>query len=90
MIAASLNSALGRAGLLLMLAASVIGALSIVVGIWQRDKRLLRQAPRYAWLALAGAILSVIMMQRALITRDFSLAYVQPVSYTHLRAHQTS
>ena len=53
MIAASINSAFGRAGLLLMLAASVIGALTIVVGIWQRDKRLLRQAPRYAWLALA-------------------------------------
>ncbi len=79
MIAASLNSALGRAGLLLMLAASVIGALTIVVGIWQRDKRLLRQAPRYAWLALAGSLLAAVMMQRALITRDFSLAYVQQV-----------
>jgi cytochrome c-type biogenesis protein CcmF len=79
MIAASLNSALGRAGLLLMLAASVIGALTIVVGIWKGDKRLLRQAPRYAWLALAGSLLAAIMMQRALITRDFSLAYVQQV-----------
>ena len=79
MIAASLNSALGRAGLLLMLAASVIGALTIVVGIWQGDKRLLRQAPRYAWLALGGSLLAAIMMQRALITRDFSLAYVQQV-----------
>ena len=79
MIAASLNSALGRAGLLLMLAASVIGALTIVVGIWKGDKRLLRQAPRYAWLALGGSLLAAIMMQRALITRDFSLAYVQQV-----------
>ena len=79
MIAASINSALGRAGLLLMLAASVIGALTIVVGIWKGDKRLLRQAPRYAWLALAGSLLAAIMMQRALITRDFSLAYVQQV-----------
>ncbi len=79
MIAASINSAFGRAGLLLMLAASVIGALTIVVGIWQRDKRLLRQAPRYAWMALAGSLLAAIMMQRALITRDFSLAYVQQV-----------
>ena len=79
MIAASLNSAFGRAGLLLMLAASVIGALTVVVGVWQGDKRLLRQAPRYAWLALAGSVLSVVMMQRALITRDFSLAYIQQV-----------
>ena len=79
MIAASLNGALGRAGLLLMLASCTFGALSIGFGIWQRDRRLLRQAPRYAWLALAGCVLSVIMMQRALITRDFSLAYVQQV-----------
>jgi cytochrome c-type biogenesis protein CcmF len=79
MIAASINEALGRAGLLLMLAASVIGALTIVVGIWQRDRRLLKQAPRYAWLGLVGVILAVVMMQRALITRDYSLAYVQQV-----------
>jgi cytochrome c-type biogenesis protein CcmF len=79
MIAASLNSALGRAGLLLMLAASVIGALTIVFGIWQKDQKLIKQAPRYAWLALFGAILASVMMQRALITRDFSLAYIQQV-----------
>ncbi len=79
MIAASLNSALGRGGLLLMLAASVIGALTIVLGVWQKDRRLLKQAPRYAWLAAAGSILSVIMMQRALITRDYSIAYIQQV-----------
>lgn len=79
MIAASLNGALGRAGLLLMLAACTVGALTIVFGIWQKDRRLLRQAPLYAWLALAGCLLSVMMMQRALITRDFSLAYVQQV-----------
>jgi cytochrome c-type biogenesis protein CcmF len=79
MIAASLNSALGRAGLLLMLAASVIGALTIVLGIWQRDRRLLKQAPMYAWLALGGSLLASVMMQRALITRDFSIAYIQQV-----------
>ncbi|MGB3733886.1 MAG: heme lyase CcmF/NrfE family subunit, partial [Ilumatobacter sp.] len=79
MIAASLNSALGRGGLLLMLAASVIGALTIVIGVWQKDRRLLKQAPRYAWMAAAGSVLAVIMMQRALITRDYSIAYIQQV-----------
>ncbi|MEL6893894.1 MAG: cytochrome c biogenesis protein CcsA, partial [Actinomycetota bacterium] len=79
MIGASPNGALGRAGLLLMLAASVIGCLSVLWGIRQRDRRLLKQAPIYAWLGLAGAVLAVVMMQRALITRDFSLAYVQQV-----------
>ena len=79
MIAASLNEAVGRGGLLLMLAASVIGALTIVLGVWQKDRRLLRLAPRYAWLAAAGSVVAVIMMQRALITRDYSIAYVQQV-----------
>ncbi|MFN3255730.1 MAG: heme lyase CcmF/NrfE family subunit [Ilumatobacter sp.] len=79
MIAASINAALGRAGLLVMLAACVFGALSIMFGIWQKDRRLLRQAPRYAWLSLGGIVVAVVMMQRAMINRDFSLAYVQQV-----------
>jgi cytochrome c-type biogenesis protein CcmF len=79
MIAASLNAALGRAGLMLMLAASVFGALAVLYGIRRGDSRLLRQGPRYAWLAFAGIVLAVAMMQRALITRDFSMAYIQQV-----------
>ncbi len=79
MIAASLNSAVGRAGLMLMLGASVLGALAVLYGIRKGDKKLLRQSPRYAWLALAGITLSVVMMQRALMTRDFSMAYIQQV-----------
>jgi cytochrome c-type biogenesis protein CcmF len=78
-IAASLNGALGRAGLLLMLVASVFGIFALLYGIRRNDARLLRQGPRYAWLALAGAVLAVVMMQRALATRDFSLAYIQQV-----------
>ncbi|MEO1057545.1 MAG: heme lyase CcmF/NrfE family subunit [Actinomycetota bacterium] len=79
MIAASLNAALGRAGLLLMLAASVFGAFAVLYGIRQRNPKLLKQGPLYAWLAFGGAVLAAVMMQRALITRDFSLAYVQQV-----------
>jgi cytochrome c-type biogenesis protein CcmF len=82
MLAASINSALGRAGLMLMLASSVFGIFAILYGIRRGRKSLLRQAPRYAWLAFAGITLSVVMMQRALITRDFSLAYVQQVGST--------
>ena len=54
MIAASVNSALGRAGLLLMLAASVVGALTVFVGVQRGDKRLLRQGARYSWMAFGG------------------------------------
>jgi cytochrome c-type biogenesis protein CcmF len=79
LIAASVNAALGRAGLLLMLAASIFGALTVLYGIRHRDRRLLKQAPLYAWFAFGGIVVSVLMMQRALITRDFSLAYIQQV-----------
>ena len=79
MFAASINSALGRAGLFLMLAASVFGAFAAFYGVRRNEPRLVRQAPRYALLAFAGVTLSVVVMQRALITRDFSLAYVQQV-----------
>jgi len=79
MIAASVNAALGRAGLLLMLAASVFGALTVLYGVRRNEPRLLRQGARYAWLALGGGVLSIVMMQRALITRDFSMAYIQQV-----------
>jgi cytochrome c-type biogenesis protein CcmF len=79
MLAASVNAVLGRAGLVLALAAATIGALSTVHGIRRGDRKLLRQAPWYAWMCLAGVALAVLMMQRALITRDFSLVYVQQV-----------
>jgi cytochrome c-type biogenesis protein CcmF len=79
MIAAGVNAALGRSGLMLMLVASVFGAFAVLYGIRRNDQRLLRHAPRYAWLAFGGIVLSVVMMQRALATRDFSMAYIQQV-----------
>ena len=79
MLAASLNSALGRAGLMLCLAAAVFGAMATIYGIRRHDAKTLRMAPLYAWLCVGGAVLAIVMMQRALITRDFSLAYVQQV-----------
>ena len=79
MLAASLNGAFGRAGLVLALAASVSGALATVAGIRRHDNRLTRHAMWYAAMVAGGAVLAVAMMQRALITRDFSLEYVQQV-----------
>src|SRR4051795_7284881 len=79
MLAASLNSALGRAGLMLALAAASFGAMATIYGIRRHDVRTLRMAPRYSILCLAGATLAFLMMERALITRDFSLRYVQQV-----------
>jgi cytochrome c-type biogenesis protein CcmF len=78
-IAVSLNGALGHAGLLLVLAASTVGALSTGTAIVTGNRRGVRQAPIYAWLMLAGALLAVFAMQRALEMRDYTLAYIQQV-----------
>jgi len=78
-LAASLNGTIGRAGLLLVLAATVSGALSTAYAIRKGDARMSSQSRWYALLALLGAVVAVAMMQRALITRDFELAYVQQV-----------
>ncbi len=83
MLAVSVNGALGNAGLLLMLAASLIGALTTGLAIVTGNHKGIRQGPVYAALILTGAVLAVLVMLRALIQRDYSLAYVQQVgSYT--------
>ena len=79
MLAVSLNGALGHAGLMLVLAASIVGAMSTGLAIVTGNRRGVRQAPVYAWLVLAGALVAVVAMQRALEMRDYSLAYVQQV-----------
>ncbi|MCB0968736.1 MAG: heme lyase CcmF/NrfE family subunit [Ilumatobacter sp.] len=79
MLAVSFNGALGHAGLLLVLGASLVGALSTGFAIRTGNRVGLRQTPVYAWLILAGALLSTIAMQRALEVRDYSLAFIQQV-----------
>ncbi len=79
MFAVSANGALGSAGLLLVLAAASLGALSTGFAIVTGNRTGMRQATNYAWLILIGALVSVLAMQRALQVRDYSLAYVQDV-----------
>ena len=89
MLAASIHSALGRAGLMLMLASSVFGIFAILYGIRSGRKSLLRQAPRYAWLAFAGIAISVVMMPSATLvlmpaTRQGGIPrYSAPTSTIH-------
>ncbi len=81
--AASFNAVMGNAGLLLMLAAASTGALSTGFAIVTGNRKGVRQAPAHAALILIGALIAVLAMLRALIERDYSLAYVQQVgSYT--------
>jgi cytochrome c-type biogenesis protein CcmF len=71
-----MNAALGTAGVALGLAAAVVGAITIVVGLVTGRPSLLRSSRLYVGLLGAGALLAFIAMERALITRDFSLEYV--------------
>ena len=79
MLAVSVNGALGHAGLLIVLAGAVVGALSTGLAIVTGNRQGLRQAPNYAWVVAIGALLAVIAMQVALQQRDYSLAYIQQV-----------
>lgn len=71
-----MNAALGTAGVALGLAASLLGAATLGLGLRRGDARLLRGGQRYVWLVLAGGLLAAVAMETALIGHDFSLQYV--------------
>ena len=75
----SLNGDVGNAALVLGLSASVFGAVAMVTSARTHSHRLARTGLRYAWVVLGTAVLAFVMIERALITRDFSLKYVQQV-----------
>jgi cytochrome c-type biogenesis protein CcmF len=78
-LAVSINGAIGRGAILLGLLTCLSGIAITVAGIRKHDLRALRSTTHYAYVAFAAALLAFIMMERALITRDFSLKYVQQV-----------
>ncbi len=71
-----MNVALGRAGVTLGLAAAVLGAITVAYGLVRKRPDLVKLSKAYAALILIGAVLSVVAMERALITRDFTVKYV--------------
>ncbi|MBA2624422.1 MAG: cytochrome c biogenesis protein CcsA, partial [Acidimicrobiia bacterium] len=71
-----MNAALGTAGVVLGLAGSLLGAVTLAVGLRGRRAPLLRLGRSYAFLVLGGAVLATGAMEWALVTHDFSLAYV--------------
>jgi cytochrome c-type biogenesis protein CcmF len=70
------SSLAGTAGVALGLAGALIGMATLAVGLRGRNPRLLRAGQRHVWVVVAGAVLAVVAMQVALVTRDFSLEYV--------------
>ena len=71
-----MNAALGHSGVYLALAASIIGVVVIAYGLARHRPELARTGRVYATLVLAGAVVATVAMERALITHDFSLAFV--------------
>ena len=71
-----MNVVIGATAVLVSLAASLIAAAMLVWGIRTRRPELLRGGARYGWVVLAGMVVATIVMQRALITRDFDVLFV--------------
>ena len=71
-----MNATLGTAGIVLGVAASLLGALTLGVGLRRKRPALLEAGWSYSLLVLLGAVVAVIAMQHALITRDFSVSFV--------------
>ena len=70
---------LGRAALLVGLIGAFFGMIAAVTGTRNEDEKVLRLVPRFATLSCVAAISAFAAMEWAMITRDFSLAYVQKV-----------
>ncbi len=71
-----MNAALGTAGVVLGFVGSLGAIITLAAGLRGRRPELLRMSRTYAWLVLGGGALAFLAMERALITRDFSLEYV--------------
>jgi len=70
------NALLGQYAILLGLLACVAGIITIGFGLYRQRAQLLRSGRNYAWFVLGAAVVAVAVMERALVTHDFSLSYV--------------
>ena len=71
-----MNAAIGSAGVVLGLLGAVFGAITVLAGLVGHKPLLLRRAPAYAGMILLGGLVAAAAMERALITRDFTVRYV--------------
>ena len=72
----SVNVALGDAGIVVAFVASIVASITLLVALRNDDERLRRTGVQVAWLVLVGALVSFVALERALITRDFTVKYV--------------
>ena len=73
---------LGRALLLVGIIGALFGALASITSARTGDHKVARLIPRFAILSFAAALGAFATMEYAMITRDFSLKYVQNVGST--------
>ena len=71
-----MNGFVGHVGVLLGLLGALSGMGYIGVGLRRDDASLVRRGITASFLLLGGAIVATIAMEHALITHDFSLAFV--------------
>jgi len=67
---------LGDLGVVLAVAASLVGMIVLLVGIRQRSEEILRLGARFTWVVLGGSVFAFAILERALFANDFSVAYV--------------
>ncbi|HMC68685.1 MAG TPA: hypothetical protein VKJ07_05980, partial [Mycobacteriales bacterium] len=72
----NVNASVGTLAVALGFASSAVGVITIGVGLRTRQERMLRAGRAYTFLALGGAVAAFLIMERALLTHDFSLRYV--------------
>ena len=73
------SGTLGRAFLLVGFIGAIFGAFAAFTGARRNDQQVIRLIPRFAALTFAASMGAFAAMEYAMITRDFSLAYVQKV-----------
>ncbi len=71
-----MNATLGAAFVALGLAASVMATLSIAYGLFTRNQRLVVLSRNFVIVLAVAAVGQFTVMERALITRDFTVAFV--------------
>lgn len=81
-----MNVALGSTAILIGVVVAATGIGVLVVGLVNGRRDLLRTAPVFAALLLASAVFAFGVMERALITRDFTVRYVAENGSSHTPA----
>jgi len=76
---AGISGTIGRAFLLIGFIGAVFGAFAAFTGARRNEQQIIRLIPRFSVLSFAAAVGAFAAMEYAMITRDFSLVYVQKV-----------